>query len=136
MAYFPSYELIFFPFFPWLLSSSKLCSQPQPRLSPCFLEPFFLPRSLQPCTLHCFTHFPHLTLNLGSSKSEARYLLNSTKHTERTCQQPWPLSCPLTLTSEDKAKAVAFLIESDIHCLRDDPWVVLRGCREMDGGLL
>lgn len=40
---------------------------------------------------------------------------------------------PLTLTSEDEAKAIALLVEGDIHCLCNDPWVVLRGWGEMEG---
>lgn len=32
-------------------------------------------------------------------------------------------------SSEDEAKAIALLVEGDIHCLCNDPWVVLRGGR-------
>lgn len=39
----------------------------------------------------------------------------------------------LTLTSEDKAKAIALFVQGDVHCLCDDPWVVLRGWGEMEG---
>ena len=39
----------------------------------------------------------------------------------------------LTLTSEDKAKAIALLVQGDVHCLCDDPWAVLRGWGEIEG---
>lgn len=38
----------------------------------------------------------------------------------------------VTLTSEDKAKAVAFLVEGDVHRFGNDPRVVFGSCREME----
>lgn len=38
----------------------------------------------------------------------------------------------VTLTSEDKAKAIAFLVEGDIHRLRNDPRVVFGSYGEME----
>lgn len=37
-----------------------------------------------------------------------------------------------TLTSEDKAEAVAFLVEGDIHRFGNDPGVVFGSCREIE----
>lgn len=37
-----------------------------------------------------------------------------------------------TLTSEDEAKAIAFLVEGDIHRLRNDPRVVFRSYGEIE----
>lgn len=39
----------------------------------------------------------------------------------------------LTLTSEDKAKAIALFVQGDVRCLCGDPCVVLRGWGEMEG---
>lgn len=38
----------------------------------------------------------------------------------------------VTLTSENKAKAIAFLVEGDIHRLRDDPRVVFGSYGEIE----
>lgn len=38
----------------------------------------------------------------------------------------------VTLTSEDKAEAVAFLVEGDIHRFGNDPGVVFGSCREIE----
>lgn len=37
-----------------------------------------------------------------------------------------------TLTSEDKAEAVALLVEGDVHRFGNDPRVVFRSCREIE----